>query len=77
MLKAAGHKGDARITRQKKRSYEKAFEGHNQEDILVRDSLQTVQQKHDEEMQSSAQQINEECNYIFKTEKKKKKTMHN
>lgn len=71
-LKAVDHKEDAEITQQKKRSYEKAFEGHNQKGIPVRDILQTVQQKRSEEMQNSPSTANEkkECNYIFKTEKK-------
>ena len=53
-LKALDHKGDAEITQQN----EKAFEGHNQKGILMRDILQTVQQKHNEEMQSSARAAN-------------------
>lgn len=35
-LKAVDHKEDAEITQQKKRSYEKAFEGHNQKGIPER-----------------------------------------
>lgn len=58
-LKAVDHKEDAEITQQKKRSYEKAFEGYNQKGSPVRDILQTVQQKHSEEMQNSPSTANE------------------
>lgn len=61
--KAVDHKEDAEIAQQKKKSYE-AFEGHNQKDILVRDILQTVQQKHNEEMQNSPRPANEKKNAI-------------
>lgn len=63
-LKAVDHKEDAEITQQKKRSYEKAFEGHNQKGIPVRDILQTVQQKRSEEMQNSPSTANEKKSAI-------------
>lgn len=71
-LKAVDHKGNAEITQQKKRSYEKAFEGHNQKGILARDILQTVWQKHNEEMQSSASAANKWRNVITYLKLKKK-----
>lgn len=63
-LKAVDHKEDAEIIQQKKSSYEKAFEGHNQKGSLVRDILQTVQQKHNEEMQNSPSPANEKRSAI-------------